>query len=176
MKRYMKTIAPNSGGDEPSSPNTSQRKSATSTMTTESVNPDSTIFRTQLDLPLSTNAKGVYLVFRDQGACVSLLSIKISYTMCASQVHNLVLYPRTPTGSNLTDLIKKSGQCIANAEAKTTPYAYCQTNGSLHQLIGLFIICLLIYTFLKVIGFSPIVMIVQMETLAFANLVITIRR
>lgn len=96
------------------------------------MNPDSTIFRTQVDLPLSAQAKGVYLVFRDQGACVSLLSIKISYTMCASQVHNLVLYPRTPTGSNLTDLIKKSGQCIGNAEAKSTPYAYCQTNGTIY--------------------------------------------
>lgn len=126
--RYLKTIAPNSGGGGGDDSSSSLRKT-TSQMTTESVNPESTIFRTQVDLPLSAQAKGVYVVFRDQGACVSLLSIKISYTMCASQVHNLVLYPRTPTGSNLTDLIKKSGQCITNAEAKSTPFAYCQTNG-----------------------------------------------
>jgi hypothetical protein len=122
--KYLKTIAPNSGDE-----NGRKLDVAHQMMTTESANPESAIFRTQVDLPLSSDKKGVYIVFRDQGACVSLLSIKVYYTLCASQVHNLVLYPRTPTGSNLTDLIRKSGECISNAESKSTPYAYCQTNG-----------------------------------------------
>ncbi len=84
-----------------------------------------------MELPLkSSNKKGIFLVFRDQGACVSLLSIKVYYTLCSAQINNLVLYPKTATGSNLTDLIQRSGSCIPNAESRATPFAYCQTNGN----------------------------------------------
>lgn len=120
--KYLKTIAPNSELNSKSS-STVQTSLAASASTPN-------IFRTEVDLPLRSSKKGVYLVFRDQGACVSLLSIKISYTLCSSQLYNLALYPRTPTGSNLTDLVQKNGKCIQNAESKLTPYAYCQTNGN----------------------------------------------
>lgn len=148
--KYLKTIAPNSEqftGDEnrafggrltSSSANYVASSSSTHSAGDSSSSSSSSIFRTQVDLPLTTDKKGVYIVFRDQGACVSLLSIKIFYSLCPAQVYNLVHYPRTPTGSNLTDLIKKSGQCIQNAESKSTPYAYCQTNGSFFFSISKF--------------------------------------
>jgi Eph receptor B3 len=96
--------------------------------------PDYAIYRTEVELPLRTDKKGVYLVFRDQGACVSLLSVKIAYTVCSAQVTNLIEFPETRTGSNATDLVQQSGKCVENAESIGTntnlvPYAYCQTNG-----------------------------------------------
>ena len=95
----------------------------------------SSIYRTEVELPLSTDKKGVYLVFRDQGACVSLLSVKIYYTVCSAQVNNLIQFPETPTGSNATDLVQRAGKCIENAVPFGTnsivpSYAYCQTNGN----------------------------------------------
>ncbi len=121
--KYLKTIAPNNV--QTSNPTISL---STKSATTKSA---SDIFRTELELPLQTNKKGVYLVFRDQGACVSLLSIKVYYTLCSSQISNLVVFPKTPTGSNVTDLVQREGHCIDNADAKAVPYAYCQTNGEI---------------------------------------------
>jgi hypothetical protein len=126
--KYLKTVAPNS--EAANSAANSGILTSTAQSTSASSGHSSNIFRTEIDLPLRTNKKGVYLVFRDQGACVSLLSIKAYYTLCSTQINNLVVYPKTPTGSNLTDLIQRSGSCIQNAETKSTPFAYCQTNGN----------------------------------------------
>ena len=124
--KYLKTIAPNSDVQNGASPQ-SLASSTTSSTTSSTSSP---IFKTEVDLALRSNKKGVYLVFRDQGACVSLLSIRVYYTLCSAQINNLVVYPKTPTGSNLTDLIQRSGSCVQNAETKQTPFAYCQTNGN----------------------------------------------
>ncbi|CAF0783960.1 unnamed protein product [Brachionus calyciflorus] len=118
---YLKTIAPTSEQSQSLS---------TSAPTTQSTSNTPNVFRTEIDLSLRTNKRGVYLVFRDQGACVSLLSIKISYTLCPTQINNLAIFPKTPSGANLTDLIQKTGKCIPNSESKSTPLAYCQTNGN----------------------------------------------
>ncbi len=113
--KYLKTIAPN--------------RQHTGLNSTSSSTPSSEIYRLDVDLALRTQKKGVYLVFRDQGACVSLLSIKVYYTLCSAYASNLVIYPKTPTGSNVTDLVQRAGHCVENAESKSVPYAYCQTNG-----------------------------------------------
>ena len=127
--KYLKTIAPNSVSSSsllsPSSSTVSTTQSFSS-----STSSSSAIFKTEVDLPLRTQKKGVYIVFRDQGACVSLLSIKIYYTLCSMQIFNLVVFPKTPTGSNVTDLVQRVGHCVENADSKITPYAYCQTNGN----------------------------------------------
>ena len=141
--KYLKTIAPNNVliNDNPNSSGRNSSSIKTISSQTSSSNPigasqqsssSQSIFRTEVDLPLRSQKQGVYIVFRDQGACVSLLSIKIYYTLCSTQIHNLVIYPKTPTGSNLTDLVPRMGHCIQNAESKivSTPYAYCQTNGN----------------------------------------------
>ncbi len=82
-----------------------------------------------MDIDVALSSKGVYFAFRDQGACVSILSIKVYYTLCAPETDNLTVFPRTPTGASVTDLVQRAGSCVDNAEAKTTQYAYCQTNG-----------------------------------------------
>jgi hypothetical protein len=128
--KYLKTIAPNNVQQNDIA---SMSHLTTSTLplstTTSSGSSSSSIFRTEVELPLEQNKKGVYLVFRDQGACVSLLSIKVLYTLCSAQISNLVVFPKTPTGSNVTDLVQRQGHCIENADSKSVPYAYCQTNG-----------------------------------------------
>ena len=121
--KYLKTIAPTSEQAQGLS-------TSTATSSTQSSSNAPNVFRTEVDLPLRTNKRGVYLVFRDQGACVSLLSIKVSYTLCAAQVNNLAVFPKTPSGANLTDLVQKTGKCVSNSESKSTPLAYCQTNGN----------------------------------------------
>ena len=126
--KYLKTIAPNNVHNNPSAMST-VRPLASTLATSTSGSTASSIFRTEVELPLEANKSGVYLVFRDQGACVSLLSIKVYYTLCSAQVTNLVIFPRTPTGSNVTDLVQRQGRCIDNADAKSVPYGYCQTNG-----------------------------------------------
>ena len=121
--KYLKTIAPNNMQNLPGSTISSLSTKSTTTKSS------SDIFRAEVDLSLQTRKNGVYLAFRDQGACVSLLSIKVLYTMCSTQINNLVVFPKTPTGSNVTDLVRQRGHCIENAVSKAVPYAYCQTNG-----------------------------------------------
>lgn len=131
--KYLKTIAPNSdltSSDEDNSIQSSSKKTTTASASSHESSSSPFIYRTEVDLPLKRNSAGVYLIFRDQGACVSLLSIKVFYTLCSAQINNLVVYPKTPTGSNLTDLVQRSGSCVPNAESKSTPFAYCQTNGN----------------------------------------------
>lgn len=140
--KYLKTIAPNSvqqqqqTSQHQQSPGQTMISSLSSTKASATKS-SSDIFQTEVELPLQRGKRGVYLVFRDQGACVSLLSIKVYYTLCSSHVQNLVVFPMTPTGSNVTDLIQRQGHCIQNADSKMVPYAYCQTNGemTIHQIL-----------------------------------------
>ena len=128
--KYLKTIAPNKVSPQLFMIDQTTTDSPDSTNETVFKFPSSSdVYRTDVDLAMRTQKKGIYLVFRDQGACVSLLSIKVYYTLCSSQINNLVIYPKTPTGSNVTDLVQRAGHCIENAESKITPFAYCQANG-----------------------------------------------
>ena len=126
--KYLKTIAPHNVQVPDASDYSEIDALSTKSTTTKS---SSDIFRAEIELPLQTKKNGVYLVFRDQGACVSLLSIKVYYTLCSEHIQNLVVFPKTPTGSNVTDLIQRQGHCIENADSRSVPYAYCQTNGKL---------------------------------------------
>jgi hypothetical protein len=147
--KFLKTIAPNSQTSSisirPSTsssisdaqPYASQFNSTTTTTTTKKSNADnnsdnksSSIYSIDVDLPLSMKKRGIFLVFRDQGSCVSLLSIKVSYLLCDEFRQGLVHFPITATGSNVTDLVRRQGQCVKNSISKEQPYAYCQTNGN----------------------------------------------
>ena len=140
--KYLKTIAPNSDLNKKQVDGMATAAVAATaaaatggesapTTSSSSHHSSSNIFRAEVELPLrSASTSGIYLVFRDQGACVSLLSVRVSYTLCSAQVNKLAIYPRTPTGTNLTDLVQRTGSCVLNAEAKSTPFAYCQTNGN----------------------------------------------
>lgn len=74
--------------------------------------------------------KGVYFAFRDQGACLSLMAIKIYYVVCPNITTNFAHFPETPTGKELTAIISADGECVANAVAVEKPRLLCKGDGN----------------------------------------------
>ncbi|CAH0549632.1 unnamed protein product [Brassicogethes aeneus] len=74
--------------------------------------------------------KGVYFAFRDQGACISLLAIKIYYITCPEVTINFARFPATPTGKEITIIEQAQGTCVSNAEmVGGTPTYLCKGDG-----------------------------------------------
>uniref|UniRef100_A0A6P7EZP1 receptor protein-tyrosine kinase n=1 Tax=Diabrotica virgifera virgifera TaxID=50390 RepID=A0A6P7EZP1_DIAVI len=74
--------------------------------------------------------KGVYFAFRDQGACISLLAIKIYYIVCPEVTVNFARFPSTPTGKEITLIEQATGTCVSNAEVVGgTPTYLCKGDG-----------------------------------------------
>ncbi|XP_049824323.1 ephrin type-A receptor 4 isoform X2 [Aethina tumida] len=74
--------------------------------------------------------KGVYFAFRDQGACISLLAIKIYYITCPETTINFAKFPATPTGKEITIIEQAQGTCVSNAEmVGGTPTYLCKGDG-----------------------------------------------
>lgn len=74
--------------------------------------------------------KGVYFAFRDQGACISLLAIKIYYITCPEVTINFAKFPATPTGKEITIIEQATGSCVSNAEVVGgTPTYLCKGDG-----------------------------------------------
>ncbi|XP_056640262.1 ephrin type-B receptor 1-B isoform X5 [Diorhabda sublineata] len=74
--------------------------------------------------------KGVYFAFRDQGACISLLAIKIYYIVCPEMTVNFARFPSTPTGKEITLIEQATGTCVSNAEiVGGTPTYLCKGDG-----------------------------------------------
>lgn len=86
---------------------------------------------------IPVNKKGVYFVFRDQGACISLLTIKVYYITCPKVTVNFTNFAITPT-SNKKILVEQSfGTCVNNAQVKNnTPSYLCKGDGSWTLLTG----------------------------------------
>ena len=59
--------------------------------------------------------KGVYFAFRDQGACISILAIRVYYISCPEVSVNFAHFPATPTGREVTLIEQAFGTCVANA-------------------------------------------------------------
>jgi len=81
--------------------------------------------------------RGVHFAFRDQGACLSLISIKIYYIVCPSVINNLAVFPQTPTGQELTSFVTATGNCVPNASpiaddvtASSVPKLICKGDGN----------------------------------------------
>ncbi|XP_050316258.1 ephrin type-B receptor 2 isoform X3 [Anthonomus grandis grandis] len=74
--------------------------------------------------------KGVYFAFRDQGACISLLAIKIYYITCPEVTINFARFPATPTGKEVTIIEQAQGSCVSNAEVVgSQPIYLCKGDG-----------------------------------------------
>lgn len=74
--------------------------------------------------------KGVYFAFRDQGACISLLAIKVYYITCPEVTINFAHFKATPTGKEITLIEQANGTCVANAEVVGGPPTYfCKGDG-----------------------------------------------
>ena len=80
---------------------------------------------------ISVKKNGFYIAFRDQGACVSLLYVKIFYRLCEDTNIGLVHFPETPTGAHLTDIVERHGICAINSKMMTKPLGICKGNGKL---------------------------------------------
>lgn len=73
--------------------------------------------------------RGVYFAFRDQGACLSLISMKVYHISCPSLHTNFAHFNSTPTGKDLTSLVSVEGQCVANSLQIEQPKMFCTSDG-----------------------------------------------
>lgn len=73
--------------------------------------------------------KGVYFAFRDQGACISILAIKVYYISCPEISVNFAHFPATPTGREVTLIEQTVGTCVANAVEIEQPTYLCKGDG-----------------------------------------------
>lgn len=73
--------------------------------------------------------KGVYFAFRDQGACISLLAVKVYYITCPEVTINFAHFPATPTGKEVTLIEQATGTCVDNAVVVDTPTYLCKGDG-----------------------------------------------
>ena len=79
---------------------------------------------------IEVTKKGVYFAFRDQGACLSILAVKVYYLACPEKTVGFANYPETPTGPELTSINKVGGRCVENSEVVAEPYNLCQGDGT----------------------------------------------
>ncbi|OQV14108.1 Ephrin type-A receptor 4-A [Hypsibius exemplaris] len=88
------------------------------------------------DIPLTKNAKGVYFAFQDQGACISILAVKVYYITCSNVTINSASFPETPTGTDVSSLVETFGQCLPNSVQIEPPKYLCKSDGSWYYMTG----------------------------------------
>jgi hypothetical protein len=71
----------------------------------------------------------IRFAIRDTGACISLLSVEVSYVTCSQFTKFGIVFPETSTGKDLTDLIQVSGKCPMFTSYTQTPKAICTAKG-----------------------------------------------
>ncbi|KAJ8679399.1 hypothetical protein QAD02_015186 [Eretmocerus hayati] len=93
-------------------------------------------FNTNTEVVINTEVKsipvtkkGVYFAFRDQGACISLLAIKVYYISCPEVSVNYARFPATPTGREVALIEQSVGSCVANAVEIEQPKFLCKGDG-----------------------------------------------
>ncbi|KAL5289859.1 EPHA5 family protein [Megaselia abdita] len=86
---------------------------------------------------IAVTKKGVYFAFRDQGACISVLAVKVYYITCPAVTENFAHFKETPTGREITLIEKQNGSCVDNAELDEIPPTYlCKGDGKWTILSG----------------------------------------
>uniref|UniRef100_A0A182N159 Uncharacterized protein n=1 Tax=Anopheles dirus TaxID=7168 RepID=A0A182N159_9DIPT len=85
---------------------------------------------------IAVTKKGVYFAFRDQGACISVLAVKVYYITCPAVTVNFAHFNETPTGREVTIIEQQQGVCVANAEAYEPPTYLCKGDGKWTILTG----------------------------------------
>lgn len=119
-------------------------------------------FNTNSEVMINTEVKsipvtkrGVYVAFRDQGACISLLAIKVTignnlnyqkclclivfqvyYITCPETTINFAHFPATPTGREVTIIEQATGTCVEHAEVVAKPTFLCKGDGKWTLAIG----------------------------------------
>ncbi|KAK6103620.1 Protein tyrosine kinase family protein [Brugia pahangi] len=75
----------------------------------------------------------VYFAFRDSGACISILNVKIFYEVCPEITRAFVHYPQTVTGAEAHSIIAVNGKCVPNSspiDSIKQPTYVCKATGS----------------------------------------------
>lgn len=85
---------------------------------------------------IAVTKKGVYFAFRDQGACISVLAVKVYYITCPAVTENFAHFNETPTGREITLIEKQNGTCVENAEPYEPPTYLCKGDGKWTILNG----------------------------------------
>ena len=78
----------------------------------------------------------MYFAFRDQGACISVLAVKVYYITCQAVTENFAHFNETPTGREVTIIEQQTGVCVENAEASEPPTYLCKGDGKWTILTG----------------------------------------
>ncbi|XP_034947517.1 ephrin type-A receptor 4-B isoform X3 [Chelonus insularis] len=93
-------------------------------------------FNTNTEVVINTEVKsipvtkkGVYFAFRDQGACISILAIKVYYISCPEVSVNFAHFPATPTGREVALIEQTIGTCVDNAVKIEQPTFLCKGDG-----------------------------------------------
>ncbi|XP_076066161.1 eph receptor tyrosine kinase isoform X4 [Oratosquilla oratoria] len=85
---------------------------------------------------IAVTKKGVYFAFRDQGACISILAIKVYYVTCSEITKGFAHFPTTPTGSEVTSIEQTNGTCVDHAREQGPPTFLCTGDGNWSLLSG----------------------------------------
>ena len=82
------------------------------------------------DVKIVTKKGGVYLAFLDQGACLSLSSVIVSYNYCSEIDRVLVRFSRAAAPVNDSSLEEQTGHCTdVNSVNKVKLSGVCLRNG-----------------------------------------------
>lgn len=85
---------------------------------------------------IPVSRRGVYFAFFDQGACISLLSIRVYYIVCPSVTLKLAVFANTTTGPHLTSIVQREGNCVDHAVVDQLPSYLCKGDGNWYFLTG----------------------------------------
>ncbi|XP_078374584.1 ephrin type-B receptor 1-like [Oculina patagonica] len=89
-----------------------------------------------------TKAKGIYLAFLDQGACLVLAKVVISFRYCPETGSTLVTFPRTVAPANDSNLTEQVGKCTdVNSINKVKLSSVCLSNGEWNNTDDVVCLC-----------------------------------
>ena len=71
-----------------------------------------------------------------QGACTTLLSVRVYYIACPSVITNLAVFNETPAGPDMTSIVQRDGQCVQHAVQLQQPSYLCKADGNWYYNTG----------------------------------------
>ena len=72
-----------------------------------------------------------------QGACTTLLSVRVYYVACPSVLINYANFTETPAGPKMTSIVQRDGACVQHADvADQRPSYLCKADGSWYYATG----------------------------------------
>ena len=86
----------------------------------------------KLSLPIKERTSSVILAIRDSGACITLNSFMVTYSVCPDKVlsDSLLILPQTVAPTNESEIVRVSGKCVDNSkETSQGSEAICGKNG-----------------------------------------------